>query len=260
MRFTITLEPRHALPLFSLLILVIGLSIVIASPVGTLPNPGHPGSDIQPGTIAEAQLADNAVGSPEIIDGAVGNADLANDANSLAKASGGAMAASSGNIGIGLSGAPTQKVEVNGNVKATAFIGDGSQLTGISAGASFPAGLVAFFNLASCPSGWSELTAARGLYIVGLPSGGTLGAAVGTALTNQENRPVGQHTHTITDPGHSHTYSKYIVASTYSGSSQATPGSNAQTSVSTTGITINPAGSVAGTNAPYIQLLICQKQ
>src|SRR4051794_33055038 len=44
-----------------------------------------------------------------------------------------------------------------------------------------PAGAVMFFDLASCPDGWSSFDSARGRYLVGLPSGGTAGAAVGTA-------------------------------------------------------------------------------
>jgi hypothetical protein len=37
-----------------------------------------------------------------------------------------------------------------------------------------PAGAVMFFNLATCPPGWTELVSARGRYLVGLPSAGTL--------------------------------------------------------------------------------------
>ncbi|MBD2288039.1 hypothetical protein H6F92_04100 [Microcystis wesenbergii FACHB-1317] len=36
-----------------------------------------------------------------------------------------------GNIGIATTAAPTQRLEVNGNVKATSFLGDGSNLTGV---------------------------------------------------------------------------------------------------------------------------------
>ena len=41
----------------------------------------------------------------------------------------------SGNVGVGTE-TPSEKLEVNGNVKATAFIGDGSQLTGINSSSS----------------------------------------------------------------------------------------------------------------------------
>lgn len=55
-----------------------------------------------------------------------------------------------------------------------------------------------YFDLASCPTGWTELTAGRGRFLVGLPSGGTLAGTVGTALTNLEDRT---HTHSFTPAG-----------------------------------------------------------
>lgn len=132
-------------------------------------------------------------------------------------------------------------------------------MRGTSTWSPIPAGAVMFFNLTSCPSGWTELAAARGRYLLGLPSPGTLGATVGTALVNAEDRPIGRHSHTITDPGHSHLYTPPVLTSTMSGSSQAGVGSPTSTSTETTGIGIDDAGSVPGTNAPYLQLLVCQK-
>jgi hypothetical protein len=128
-----------------------------------------------------------------------------------------------------------------------------------------PAGAVMFFDLASCPSGWSEYTAGRGRYIVGNPSAGTLGAAVGTALSDTENRPTGQHTHAVIDPGHVHgvDYDTEQLANegnTIGGTHMV--GSNSKTEFSSTaftGITIADAGTVAGTNAPYVQLTACRK-
>lgn len=67
-----------------------------------------------------------------------------------------------------------------------------------------PSGAVMFFNTTSCPSGWSELAAAQGRYLVARPAGGTVGLSIGSALANGENRAVGQHTHTVNDPSHGH--------------------------------------------------------
>lgn len=82
--------------------------------------------------------------------------------------------------------------------------------------ASMPANILTFANVA-CPSGYADFNMA-GFYPVGATTG--LGGTVGTALTNNENRATGNHTHsasgtvnvsngnhthTVTDVGHVHT-------------------------------------------------------
>jgi len=62
-----------------------------------------------------------------------------------------------GNIGIGTT-IPTEKLEVVGNIKATAFIGDGSGLTGISAGSSLwtQSGTSIYYNAGNIGIGTSD--------------------------------------------------------------------------------------------------------
>lgn len=139
-----------------------------------------------------------------------------------------------------------------------------------SSGSYVPSGMIAAFD-AACPAGWTEYTNARGRYVVGMPSGGTLAGTAGTALTNLENRSVGQHNHTISDPGHQHgpgtfnAHGSWNVSgggpgfiTTVAGSGNADPISGIS-SVAYTGATIANTGTVAGTNAPYIQLVWCKK-
>ena len=129
-----------------------------------------------------------------------------------------------------------------------------------------PAGAVMFFNLATCPPGWAELVGARGRYLVGLPSGGTLAEEVGTALTAGENRPVGQHGHAVNDPGHSHTVNYDAMRGDNGGPIEYVtqdPSGTARsfsTAASATGISVQDSGAIAGTNAPYLQLRVCEKQ
>ncbi|MGH9870402.1 MAG: hypothetical protein ACREAA_19890 [Candidatus Polarisedimenticolia bacterium] len=127
-------------------------------------------------------------------------------------------------------------------------------------GAPVPAGAVTFVNLPACPPGWSLLAAGQGHYVVGLSPGGTLlGTPMGTysPLTDRENRPVGGHTHTKNDPGHRHGYEAAVPTSTSGGSSKAGY-QHRDTDLAVTGISVNSTGPV-GTNAPYVQLLLCQK-
>ncbi len=160
-----------------------------------------------------------------------------------------------------------------------------------------PSGAVMFFNLAECPPGWVDLTDAEGRYLVGTPADGTVGATVGTTLTDAENRPVGEHDHAVTDAGHSHgvsdsghnhsqgshshsLFGTNIVSGSSLGDGNGTPrfartsststgssgsggigSSSTGVSVSsaTTGVFVDDEGSVTGTNAPYLQLLVCEK-
>lgn len=128
--------------------------------------------------------------------------------------------------------------------------------------------LVMYSSAGSCPIGWGEYTAARGLYVVGLQSGGTNVATVGTALTNTENRATGVHSHGVTDPGHRHNFHAISVPAAGHTAPSATTGANADdtnggtdaVTLATTGLTINNSAGVAGTNAPFIQMIACQKQ
>ena len=139
-----------------------------------------------------------------------------------------------------------------------------------AAGDALPSGAVAFYDLSSCPAGWTPYEAARGRYVVGVPSGGAMGAAVGTPLGNQENRAAGRHNHPIADPGHTHDVSVRtnivagnVTARTVVGNQAAVlPGVVLPTLAAGTGITVSDstgAAGIAGTSAPYVQLLACRK-
>ena len=126
--------------------------------------------------------------------------------------------------------------------------------------------MVVHYNGAVCPSGWTEVVLARGRYLVGIPQGGTVGAQVGTALTNLQNRATGQHTHAVIDPGHAHavpfdTEQLANQGNTIGGTKQSggTDSGTKTSGLAFTGISIANAGSTPGTNAPYVQFLTCRK-
>ena len=135
-----------------------------------------------------------------------------------------------------------------------------------------PSGAMMFFDLGACPAGWTAFEPARGRYVVGLNAGGTLASTVGTALTDLQNRIVGQHSHGTTDPGHAHGINgsgaalrvpNAVISFNGRGPISTLPAApNAATTgimPSTTGISVASAGGTPGTNAPYVQLLACRK-
>ena len=150
---------------------------------------------------------------------------------------------------------------------------DGSQLLNVKHPTGIPAGTIMYFTAIppdytgdTCPDGWAEYTPGVGRYLVGTPFDGTNGATVGGALYSTENRAVGRHNHTLSDPGHGHIIPEFtktgattdpmgVIATKVDQSSeftQPTGGSASNLGVTTT-------GDFAGTNALYLQLLICQK-
>lgn len=159
--------------------------------------------------------------------------------------------------------------------------------------ATIPADLVGFMN-GDCPTGWTEYTTAGARYVVGLVASGTSTATVGTVLSVDENRAVGQHNHTgdiavtpsdaghshgITEPnagtGHNHTIGTAGGDGDDEGSARRNIEGSQASSSATTGVnpdpgapglsaassttTINNEGGVVGTNAPYLVLRPCEK-
>lgn len=136
-------------------------------------------------------------------------------------------------------------------------------------------GGVVFFAQAACPPGWQPYPGAVGRYVVGSPANGAnVGATVGQALGDGENRDVAAHTHGVSQSPHAHPPGNFFVDSNdnnqpQGGSNPAlpyifvpnTPGAwsvKGSSGAANANISIQQAGSVAGTTAPYVQLLACK--
>lgn len=102
----------------------------------------------------------------------------------------------------------------------------------IQGGGGLASTSIVLTDQASCPSGTTEVTAARGRFLVGNPSGGTVGTTLGTALTDGADAsytPVGTNaTSTVTPVGTNATSTVTPVGSvgthghTFTGSALAT--------------------------------------
>lgn len=144
-------------------------------------------------------------------------------------------------------------------------------------GNAFVAGMIMMWSgtIATIPSGWYLCNGSNGTpdlrnkFVIGAyqDSSGTAYTTVtgsNTQTGGTKDAIVVSHTHTVTDPGHLHTYDKFN-AGTAGGSSatdsQQTSTSATNTSTATTGITIATSGS-SGTDQnlpPYYALAFIMK-
>jgi hypothetical protein len=132
-------------------------------------------------------------------------------------------------------------------------------------GNAFPSGGIIIWSgsSASIPSGWllcdgsNSTPDLRNRFVVGATSTYAVGATGGSA-----DSIVVSHTHSITDPSHTHTYNSYGFDGSGANLGTGTnPSITPQTSSSVTGITVNSTGS-SGTNAnlpPYYALCYIMK-
>lgn len=112
-----------------------------------------------------------------------------------------------------------------------------------------PSGAVIFIEDRNCPPGWRADPKLKGRYVVGLQDGGTVGESVGQALSDKENRATGKHTHRVT-------YNRGRVNRTKGGNADH----KATDDELPHAVTTEAAGTVDGTNAPYVQYLGCMKE
>jgi hypothetical protein len=151
----------------------------------------------------------------------------------------------------------------------------------IAGGGGVASGSILLIDAGSCPTGFTEVTAARGRFVVGTPNGGTVAGTAGSAMTDLQNPSV---TPTFTGSAlstHQHAESWAAQNGPRSAASEIYGLAAAQNvnwnelSVGATGVNNiaasltsavsagTPAGTVsavAGNSiAPYIQLVFCKK-
>src|SRR3989442_15189692 len=127
----------------------------------------------------------------------------------------------------------------NFDILDSLFTAGTQTLKGIYGGV--PQGAILLIDSGTCPSGFTEVTALRGRYPRGmLATGETIGTTVGTAMTANESRPAGAHTHAQTGQ----TYTP-VLNSDQSGATNQTSTSRADFALRNT----DNGGLIAGTNA-----------
>jgi len=183
-------------------------------------------------------------------------------------------------VGVGLA-SPQHTLDVAGEVRASGgfVFPDGSSQATAS---SMPSGLIGFFDLPSCPPGWSDAIDAQGRIVVGISHLDALAGTVGTPLGDLEDRAhghdlsgidlgeslqAGSHEHAYS--GTTHADNSPIVgagpglpASSYTGHSHTYSGTTDSDGSHSHGMTTSAgtSGSVAASSVlPYIQYMVCSK-
>jgi len=139
-------------------------------------------------------------------------------------------------------------------------------------GSAVPSGLIAMWSgtLVSIPSGWALCDGTSGTpdlrdrFIVGAGSTYAVAATGGAATVTLSTAELPSHTHALTDPGHSHSYTRVNYDAEYSmPAGVVSPGTSSTSSTvsSTTGITIDNTGSNSAheNRPPYYALAYIMK-
>jgi hypothetical protein len=198
-----------------------------------------------------------------------------------------AAATNTGAVTLNINSLGVKSITKNGTTALTAneilinsaieVIYDGTQFQLVNpAIVAFPSGIITMWSgtIATIPSGWllcngsSGTPDLRNRFVIGAFQD-TAGVAY-TTITGADTQTGGSkdaivvsHTHTVTDPGHLHTYLFPTSIGLAGGGNSllANSGSSQNTSTASTGITIATAGS-SGTNAnlvPYFALAYIMK-
>jgi hypothetical protein len=129
---------------------------------------------------------------------------------------------------------------------------------------TFAAATRTFFAQAAAPTGWTQVVTYTD-YALRLVSGagaGTAGTKNFSAIFSASITNLAQHNHTVTDPGHTHTYNMNNFAGNNGGGTQQyLTQSPSNTGSSTTGVTIDNSGTGATTafDIKYLDIILCSK-
>lgn len=130
----------------------------------------------------------------------------------------------------------------------------------------YPVGSVYYSTVSTNPNTlfgvgtWTRI--AQGRTIIGEGTGSGLTARTAGATGGSEDAVLIQHTHTLTDPGHDHSYTSGGPLNGGSGSSVPGSSQSHTTGSTTTGITVDNAGTGSGTDEnmqPYLVTYIWER-